>query len=184
MNNKVLVTIADGTEELEAITIIDTLRRANADVTVAAVGQLQIETAHGVKITADKMIDDCTQETYDLIVLPGGMPGAENLRDSEELVSLLKRQDQEGRYYAAICASPAIVLHSHGLLTNRSATCYPSFADQLDIKDRIDSKVVIDGNCITSQGPGTALKFALTLVELLFDSSKAKSIASDMLTEY
>ncbi len=180
MQKTVLVPIADGIEEIETMCIVDVLRRAGAEVTIASVtDDLQITAAHEVKILADKFLADCINETYDLIALPGGMPGAENLRDSYELLAMLKEQRQENRLYAAICASPVFVLHYHGLLQGVRATCYPSLLDQLDNKDQ--SRVVVDGNCITSQGPGTALEFALKLVEMLFNKPTAENLAQQML---
>lgn len=179
MSKKVLVAIADGIEELEAVTIIDVLRRAKADVTVASAGSKQVTASRDVKLVADALVSDCADNVYDLIALPGGMPGAENLRDSNELTGLLKAQAQSPRYYAAICASPAVVLQHHRLLDNKKATCYPSMLSQLS--DVAEGKVAVDGNCITSQGPGTALQFALKLVELLFGKEKSNEIAQAML---
>ncbi len=176
----VLVPIADGTEEIEAVCIIDVLRRAGLSVTVASVGALQVTASRGVKIVADSLIADCTRTVYDLIVLPGGMPGAEHLRDSDELIGLLKTQKREGRFYAAICASPAVVLQHHGLLDSIRATCHPFFVDQIDNRDAVESRVVIDGYCITSRGPGTAIEFALKLVEVLMGEDKAEEVAGPM----
>lgn len=181
MPKKVLVPIADGTEEIEAVCIIDVLRRAGAFVTVVSVDGLQITGSNGVKIVADKLISDCTGDTYDLIALPGGMPGADHLRDSKELELMLKRQQREGRLYGAICASPAVVLQRHGLLGKRKATCHPYCVDQIENKDAIEDRVVVDNGCITSRGPGTALEFAIKLVELLYDKQKAKDVALPML---
>ena len=180
MSKKVLVPIANGTEEIEAVCIIDVLRRAGASVTVASVDKLQVTASRGVKLVADKLIADCINDVYDLIVLPGGMPGAEHLRDSKVLEKILKRQQREGRLYAAICASPAIVLKHHGLLDRRQATCHPNFTNQLNTQDAVEKRVVVDGTCITSRGPGTALEFTLKLVELLYDKQKAKEIAQQM----
>jgi len=179
MSRKVLVAIADGSEELEAVTIIDVLRRAGAGVTVASVGNLQITASRAVKIVADCVIGDCAGEEYDLIVLPGGLMGAENLAGCKELIDMLAKQRDCGRWYGAICASPAVVLERYGLLAGKKATGYPS--DELAFPDREDAKVVVDGNCVTSQGPGTALEFALKLVELLYDKQMAQEIAGGML---
>jgi 4-methyl-5(b-hydroxyethyl)-thiazole monophosphate biosynthesis len=181
MAKRVLVPIADGSEEIEAVCIIDTLRRGGADLTVASVGKLQVTASRGVKIVADARIADCVNETYDCIALPGGMPGAEHLRDSAELIGMLKKQKQAGRLYAAICASPAVALRPHGLLDKVRATCFPAFRDRLDPAYASDERVVVDGNCVTSQGPGTALEFALKLVELLFGAGKAAEVAAAML---
>ena len=180
MNKKVLVAIADGIEEIEAVCIIDVLRRAGSDVTVVSVGDnLQVTASRGVFLVADKLIADCAGQGYDLIALPGGMPGAENLRDCTILIDMLKEQKASDRYYAAICASPAVVFAACGLLKGCKATCYPSLMKKLPVA--VDEKVVIDGNCITSQGPGTALLFSLKLVEVLYGIDKADEIADAML---
>jgi 4-methyl-5(b-hydroxyethyl)-thiazole monophosphate biosynthesis len=179
VSKKALVAVADGSEELEAVTIIDVLVRAGTDVTVASVGEKQITASRGVKIVADALIGDCRGKEYDLIALPGGLPGAEHLRDCGELIEMLKEQRRAGRFYAAICASPAVVLRHHGLLEGKAATGYPS--PDLNLPGRKDVKVVVDGNCVTSQGPGTALVFALKLVELLFGEEKSQQVAKAML---
>jgi 4-methyl-5(b-hydroxyethyl)-thiazole monophosphate biosynthesis len=176
MAKTVLVPIADGTEEIEAVCIIDTLRRAGADVTIASVsGRLQVTASRGVKIVADVPITDCVGKIYDLIALPGGMPGATNLRNSKELIDILKSQQRQGHLYGAICASPVVVLQHNGLIGNRRATCYPSFSKEL--QNYVDLRVVVDSNCVTSQGPGTAIEFALKLVEMLFGQEKSAEIA-------
>jgi protein deglycase len=177
---KVLVPIADGSEELEAISIIDILRRARLSVTVASVDALQVTASRGTRLVADKLIGDCLAFSYDLIALPGGMPGSEHLRDSEGLTALLTRQQQRGGLYAAICAAPAIVLQHHGLLAGRRATCAPGFGEQIDHLVPPEARVVVDGDCITSVGAGTAIEFALKLVELLRDQQAAQSIAQQI----
>jgi len=181
MAKRVLVPIADGSEEIEAVCIIDTLRRAGAEVTVASVDKLQVTASRGVKLVADARIADCTGQTYDCIALPGGMPGAEHLRDSTELIEMLKEQKQAGRLYAAICASPAVVLQHHRLLEKVRATCFPAMRNKLDPAYASDERVVVDGNCVTSQGPATAIEFALKLVETLFGAAKAKEVGNAML---
>lgn len=181
MSKKVLVPIADGTEEIEAVCIIDVLRRAGASVTVASVDKLQVTASRGVKLVADILIADCVNGTYDLIALPGGMPGVEHLCDSKDLEKILKRQQLDGRLYAAICASPAVVLQHHGLLGQRRATSHPNFIQQLEDTSAAETRVVVDGTCITSRGPGTALEFALKLVELLYGEPKAREIAQTMI---
>jgi len=183
MAKRVLVPIADGSEEIEAVCIIDTLRRAAAEVTVASVGKLQVTASRGVKIVADAGIANCTTQVYDCIALPGGMPGAEHLRDSAELIEMLREQKQAGRLYAAICAAPAVVLQYHGLLEKVRATCHPAFRNKLDPTHASDERVVVDGPCVTSQGAGTAIEFALKLVELLFGAAKANEVGKAMLVE-
>ena len=178
---KVLVPIADGTEEIEAVTIIDVLRRAGADVTVAAVqNDLRITASRGVKIEADALIDACVDRAWDLVVLPGGMPGAENLRQSESLTRILQAQHARGGMMAAICAAPAVVLQSHGLLQGRRATSHPEFVHRLTDTSAAEDLVVHDGPVITSRGPGTALLFALHLVERLFGAQKREAVAGPM----
>jgi 4-methyl-5(b-hydroxyethyl)-thiazole monophosphate biosynthesis len=175
-----LVAIADGTEELEAVSVIDTLRRAGVRVTVASVDGRQVTCSRGVVLVADALIGDCVRQTYDAIVLPGGMPGAEHLRDSTPLTFMLQQQHAHGRLLAAICASPAVVLQHHGLIGARRATCYPGFEQELANVDR-SGAVVVDGTCITSKGPGTALPFALAIVCALCGSPAAHKVAVGML---
>ena len=181
MPTTVLVPVADGTEELEAVAIIDVLRRAGASVTVASVsGNRQITASRGVVITADALIETCTTMDFDLVVLPGGIPGAEHLRDSAPLIQILKNQREKGGLYGAICASPALVLEHHGLLSGHRATCHPGFADQLADKRRLDERVVMDGTCLTSRGAGTAVEFALALVERLYDTNTCDEVAASL----
>jgi len=180
MTKRVLVPIADGTEEIEAVCIIDVLRRAGAEVVVASVGEKEVTCSRGVKIVADKLLGDCRADVFDLIALPGGIPGAENLRDSTDLIELLKKQVGADGLYGAICASPAVVLQTHGLLENRRATSHPGFVDHLTPNEAIESRVVVDGNCITSRGPGTAIEFALKLVEILYGQEKAQEVGEPM----
>ncbi len=180
MTKTALIPIADGTEEIEAATLIDVLRRADIDVTVASCSNdLHITASRGVKLVADKTIADCKETPFDAIVLPGGMPGAEHLRDCVTLIDLLRTQQAAGRLYAAICAAPAVVFVPHGLLAGKKATCYPSMQDQLP--EPADGRVVVDGNCITSQGPATAMEFAVELIRRLSGDDKANKIAAALL---
>lgn len=181
MAKTVLVPIADGTEEIEACTIIDVLRRAGLQVTVAGVRVRQITASRGVTLVADRTVADCEGETYDAIVLPGGMPGAEHLRDCEPLIAMLKAQKAAGRLYAAICASPAVALVPHGLLDGKTATGYPSTQDQLPSASA--ERTVVDGNCVTSQGPATAMAFAVELIRQLCGEEKAEEVAEGLLME-
>ena len=181
MEKHVLVPVADGTEELEAVAIIDVLRRAGAKVTVASVEKhLEITASRKVRLVADAIIGECEDIDYDLVVLPGGIPGAEHLRDSEPLIRILNRQIEHGRLYGAICASPAVVLAAHHLLDGRMATCHPGFAERLPEPSDRNSRVVMDGNLVTSQGAGTAVEFALTLVEKVFGKEKRDHVAAGM----
>jgi len=162
------------------------LRRAEVEVTVASVtDNREITASRGLTIVADALISDCKDQRYDLIALPGGMPGAEHLRDCEPLIEMLREQREAGRLYGAICASPAVGLLPHGLLSACRATCYPSFRAELEEAADVeasDQRVVVDGTLVTSQGPATAIAFALQLVALLFeDEAKAQEIAEQML---
>lgn len=180
---KALVPVADGTEPMEAVITIDVLRRAGTDVTVASVEkELKVDACHGVKIVADSLINDCTQTVFDLISLPGGMPGAATLRDSKELKDMVEKQAADGRFYAAICAAPAVALGSWGLLKGLKATCYPSFMEQLPSSaSAVESRVQQDGKVITSRGPGTAMEYSVALVEQLYGKQKADEVAGPLL---
>lgn len=181
MAKKVLVPLADGFEMVEALSIVDVFRRASVKVDLAAVGnELQVTSSHQVIVTADKLLSDCRDQQYDLIVLPGGIPGAENLKNSVLLAELLKRQHSEEKLYGAICASPAVVLEHHGLLEGKKATCHPLFADKLSSQDHADERVVIDKNCITSRGAGTSIEFGLELLAILMGEEKKVEVARQM----
>jgi protein deglycase len=180
MEKKVLVPVAQGTEEMEAITLIDILRRAGAAVIVASVDKLYIKGSRGIEFKADRLIKECMADEFDLIVLPGGIPGAQHLRDSKELEILLKQQAAQQKFYGAICASPALILHHYGLVTPGKVTCHPGFSDVIDKGNVVEQNVVIDNHCITSRGAGTACEFALTLVELLYSNEKKKQVAQGL----
>lgn len=180
MEKTVLVPVADGSEELETVAIVDVLRRVGAKVIVAAVKDLTITGSKGMKVIADARLSECLHEVFDLIALPGGMPGAEHLRDSPDLIGLLKDQEAAGRLYAAICASPAVVLYPNDLLRDRRFTCHPNFTQGMPQGQLSSERVVVDGNLITSRGAGTAIEFALTLVELLYDHAKVEEVRKGM----
>lgn len=179
-NRNILVPVADGSEELEAVTIVDVLRRTGAHVVFASVDGLQVTASKGVKIVADCLLPQCSDEIYDLIVLPGGMPGAEHLRDTKELVTILQKQKDEGRLYAAICCAPAVALYPHDLLEGRRFTCHPNFANLVNNAKPVDETVVVDGNLVTGRGAGTAVEFALALVEILYGRQKRNEVAQGM----
>jgi len=194
----VLVPIGTGSEEIETCCIADTLVRAGASVTIASVDHLTSDTnlvvtmSRGVKLVADCSIEDCVDQNWDLVACPGGVPGSERLRDSAALETILRKQASpaaaaEGKWFGAMCAAPALVLAPHGLLENRAkATCFPAerFTSTLGDKYVGSQAVVVDGNCVTSKGPGTSLLFAIRLVEALFGEEKADEIASQMLVEW
>ena len=180
---RVLVPIADGSEEIETSCITDTLVRAGAEVTVASVEATTTCTmSRGLKIVADALVTDLGNDEFDLVALPGGMPGAERLRDSDALDAILRKQDARQAPLAAVCASPAVILKSKGILRSQ-ATCYPAppFVEALGAV--ADGDVVRDGHITTSRGPGTSLKFALDLVDQLYGPEKAEELRAQMLVD-
>ncbi|HLD64922.1 MAG TPA: DJ-1 family glyoxalase III [Pseudomonas sp.] len=182
MTLRALIPVADGVEDLETVTLIDVLRRAEIEVLVACVeGRRMFTCARGSRMTADAMLLDVLAQAFDLIVLPGGMPGAQHLADHQPLAERVREQAKAGRFFAGICAAPAVALQGYGVLKQRRMTCYPSMSDRLSGCTFVDEPVVVDGNCITSQGPGTALAFALTLVEQLCGKAKRNEVAKAML---
>jgi 4-methyl-5(b-hydroxyethyl)-thiazole monophosphate biosynthesis len=166
----VLVPLAQGCEELEAVTIIDLLRRAGVEVTVAGLEDGPVTASRGVVLMPDTTLEAVLDRDFDLVVLPGGLGGAQRLEADQRIAALLRRMSEQGRYVAAICAAPK-VLASAGLLKNREATAYPGILDAQAAQAagiRLSSAAVVrDGTFITSRGPGTAMDFALTLVETL-----------------
>jgi 4-methyl-5(b-hydroxyethyl)-thiazole monophosphate biosynthesis len=181
MVKKILVPLAEGFETIEALSVVDVFRRAGAHVDLAAIGDsLLVTSSHNVQVMSDRLLVDCIKENYDLIVLPGGIPGAENLKNSSILAELLKKQNDEDKLYGAICASPAVVLEHHGLLKGKSATCHPLFVDQLSVQDKAGEKVVVDKNCVTSRGAGTSIDFGLDLVGILMGEEKKIEVAKGM----
>lgn len=180
MTQKILLPVAHGSEDMEVAIIADVLRRAELDVTLASVeDDIQLTFARGLKVDADTLLSDVADQEFDLIVLPGGLPGAEHLRDCDLLLELLEKQKAKQGWIAAICASPAVVLNYHSLIDGAYATCHPFFQDRLDEEAVMpDDAVVIDEHhkLITSQGPGTAMRFAITLVEELLGSDAADAV--------
>ncbi|UPR01101.1 class I glutamine amidotransferase [Chloropicon primus] len=179
---RVLIPVASGTEEMEAVIMIDVLRRAGFEVTVASCeAQVDIVASRQVQIRADAMIGDVVSESFDAILLPGGMPGAERLAGCSALLGKLKSQRESGKLYGAICASPAVVLQPNGLIgEGQVATCHPGFMEGL--QNPSEARVVVSGNCLTSRGPGTSFEFALACVALLSgQKSRVVDVATPML---
>ena len=184
MSKRALIAVADGVEDLECVTLIDVLRRADVEVLVASIEERRMITcARGTRLTADAMLVDVLAQDFDLIVLPGGMPGAPRLAEFEPLAERVRRQAKAGELFAAICAAPALALQNYGVLRQRRMTCYPAFSDRLSGCTFVDQPVVVDGNCVTAQGPGNALAFALTLVEKLCGKARRNEVARAMLVE-
>jgi len=162
----VLVPLAQGCEELEAVTVIDLLRRAGITVLTAGLDNQAVKASRGVVLIPDTTLDEAIKQSFEMIVLPGGLAGAENLNNDPRIHQLLKDMQQQGKYTAAICAAPK-VLADAGLLANKSATSYPGVLESMADMQFIDAPVVKDGQVVTSRGPGTAMDFALELIETL-----------------
>ena len=168
---KVLIPLAKGCEELEAVTLIDLLRRADiAVITASLTNQRQIKASRGVQLVADVALEEVMFDNFDMIILPGGQPGTDNLNNNKRVHAVLKRLTQANKAVAAICAAP-VVLAEAGLLDGKEATCYPGAIDasqwpSISLKEEA---VVIDGKVLTSKGPGTAIAFSLAIIEYLVD---------------
>lgn len=162
---KVAVVFADGFEEIEALSPVDVFRRAGFDCSMLGLESASVTGSHGIQVAMDGVFDG-NLDAYDLVVLPGGMPGSTNLRDHEGLITALQARNKAGKYIAAICAAP-IVLNRAGLLEGRQFTCFPGVEEQIASGEHQTDLVVVDGNIITSRGAGTALTFAYALVDLL-----------------
>lgn len=181
MSEQVVVVLATGFEEIEAATPIDVLRRAGVDVVVAGVGSTAVQGAHGVTYQCDTALEDILS-TPRAIVLPGGLPGSENLGKSDAVKQMALKVNENGGICAAICAAPAFTLAKFGVLNDRTATCYPSFEKEFDPSTKhSEDRVVVDGNIITSQGPGTSLEFSLKLAAMLVGQKAADEIQGQML---
>lgn len=173
----VLVPLAQGCEELEAVTVIDLLRRAGIEVVTAGLDEQPVKASRGTVLLPDTTIDAVLEREFDMIVLPGGLPGADHLQADERIRGLIQRHATQGRYTAAICAAPK-VLAAAGVLAGKRATAYPGVLEALEAPDitLTGAGVEIDGRVVTSKGPGTAMDFALALIELLEGADKRAEV--------
>ena len=180
---KVLVPLADGFEDIEAVSIIDVLRRGDVTVVTAALSEEPVATsAHGIRMAADALLSDVLEEEYDAIILPGGGEGTNNLKKCAPLLTRLQRQKHDGRLVCAICAAP-LVLEEAGVLEGESVTCYPTCSPGMG--RRVENvPVVADGLVVTGQGPGSAMLFALAVLAQLEGPKKAHGVANGMLAEF
>lgn len=180
---KVLIPLATGFEEIEAITIVDVLRRGGVDIVTAAIGDsLSVDGLHGMTLKADALFANVKDDEYAAIILPGGGEGTENLKASDSLLQRLKRQHDEGGYLCAICAAPLVLLAAGVLDEGVSVTCYPSCQLELD-REWSSAPVVVDGNVITGQAPGSAMLFALVVLQELVGAIIAGKVARGMVSD-
>lgn len=177
---RVVVPLAVGFEEIEAITLIDILRRAGIEVVTAFLDDPSVIGSHQIEVKADASINTIQADDFDAMVLPGGMPGSENLKNDERVIRLLQDFNQKGKDTAAVCAAP-IVLAQAELLEGKKATSFPGYKAQLGQVHYKEDRVVEDGTVVTSRGPGTAAYLAFTLVKRLVGEEKAKQIQNAML---
>lgn len=179
---RALIPLADGFEEIEAVSIIDVLRRGGVEVVSASVhDRKDVRGAHGIVMNADRLLSDVIDEEYDVIVLPGGGEGTANLKSCAALIERIRRQRAEHRFLAAVCAAPTVLVEAE-VLGNEHVTCYPTCQMELDRPWR-NAPVVADGFIITGQAPGSALLFALVVLQLVFSDSAAKKVARSMVTD-
>lgn len=180
---KVSVILADGFEEIEALTVVDLLRRAQIYVgTVSITDDYTVHGAHGINVQAEDLFEEVAFVESDMIVLPGGMPGTSNLNAHEGVRRVVKEFNRDGKYIGAICAAPTI-LGNLGLLKGKRVSCYPSEEQEIQGAVMTRTDVTVDGNLITSRGAGTAIAFALKLIEMLSGAEKAAEIAEAILYE-
>ena len=177
---KICVFTADGFEEIEGLTVVDLLRRAGAEVLMVSVKEgLTVKGAHNIELKADALFDEVCYEDVDILVLPGGMPGTLHLKEHAGLCRLLNQAEKKEKHIAAICAAPS-VLGELGMLKGKRACCYPSFEEKLNCLEVSYEPVVTDGRITTSRGMGTAVRFSLELVSVLYGKEKADEIAESI----
>ncbi|AVT57798.1 protein deglycase YajL [Pectobacterium versatile] len=186
MTASALVCLAPGSEETEAVTTIDLLVRAGIQVTLASVasdGNLEIVCSRGVRLLADAPLATVADRPFDVLVLPGGLQGAERFRDSPILVECIRQAHLEGKIVAAMCATPALVLEYHQLFPVGNMTGYPAFKDKIAPEKWMEKRVVYDPrvNLLTTQGPGTSMDFALKIIDLLLGKEKAAEVAEQLI---
>lgn len=178
---KVLVFLAEGFEEVEALTVVNYLRRASIEVDTVSIGEKSVKGAHDIIVSADKLLSDLDSVAmYDAVVIPGGIPGATNLRDNKRVIEIVKSLNKEDKLIAAICAGP-IVLERAGLIAGKDITSYPGFEDELPDCNYMEASVVKDGNIITSRGPALAGDFAIEIISYLQQDRKIKEFKKGIL---
>ena len=175
----VLIPLAQGCEELEAVTVIDILRRGGITVVSAGLDATPVRGSRGTMLVPDTTLDEALKQSFDMVALPGGQPGTNNLKADARIIALAQRMAQQDKYVAAVCAAPS-VLAMAGLLDGKRATSFPGSLDEFPKVNRENAVVVEDGKFITSRGPGTAMDFALTLVERLAGRAKRDEVEAGL----
>lgn len=176
---QVLVPVADGSEEMETVIIVDTLRRAGLDVTLAALERRRIRASRGVTLEADTVLAEVDPDAFNVLLLPGGRPGTDHFCAHAGLLAIVRAFADSGRLYGAICAAP-LALQAAGVLAGKRVTCHPATAAEIMVTEPVAERVVVDGQLVTSQGPGTTFEFALTIIELVAGVDKARAVAAPM----
>ncbi len=179
-DKKVLVPLADGFEEIEAVTIVDILRRAGATVVTAGLTDYKVTGSHGIALTADSIMAEEAPKEWDMVALPGGIPGAPNLAENDLVLKVVKQTAARKHYTAAVCAAP-FVLEKAGVIKNKKVTSHPGTAEKILTGIHQGTRVVIDSKVITGQACGSAMEFAFTLVEALFGPEKVKELNAGVL---
>lgn len=179
---KVLVPLADGFEEIETMTVIDVLRRAGVEVVTAGIKEGLLEGAHGVRVMPDTILEQVITQDFDALILVGGQPGVNNLRADPRVLALVSRMNQAGRVVGAVCAAP-LILRDAGITAGLHLTSYPGVKKDLSACVYSEDRVVIDQHRVTSRSPGTAMEFALALVEMLVSQDKATELKREMLVQ-
>ncbi len=179
---RVLIPLAQGCEELEAVTVIDLLRRAGIEVVSAGLEPGAVTASRGTVLLPDTTLEAVLEDEFDMLVLPGGLPGADHLDQDPRIHRLLQRFSATGRYTAAICAAPKVLANA-GLLDGKNATSYPGFLETFPRVEAVVAPVVTDGKVITSRGPGTAMDFALALIEVLTDKTTRDQVEETLVRE-
>lgn len=176
---KIAVLLANGFEEIEALTVVDILRRANVDCKMVSINDIEVQGSHKISVKADCLLSE-EIKNYDMVVLPGGMPGVANLRDNEQVIEIIQSMYKKGKKLAAICAAP-IVLEKAGLIKEKNVTSYPNALERENEVNYKEDKVVIDENIITSRGPATAMEFSYTILRELDYEDEAINLEKGML---
>jgi len=180
---RAVILLANGFEEIEALSVVDVLRRANVLCDMCSIESKTVSGSHGIKVEGDILFDDAHFDGYDLLILPGGMPGSANLRDNDKVIELVKRFDKEGRLIAAICAAP-MVLSKAGVIDKKEVTSYPGALDKLGNCTYMEELTWEDGNIITSRGPATSIYFAFHILRRLGLLDKAEELKKGMLVQF